>query len=88
MHGLKSSSEKNNQLDSFNPDTTIHIKVDSDRLQKDKNVGLYLLEQMVISTYQNASVQKSINEYGLLTDVYIIFSSINDATHFKLIHNN
>lgn len=75
-------------LDSLDSDTTIHIKVDSDHLQKDRHLGLYLLEQMINLTYQNASVQKSINEYGLLTDVYIKFSSANDATHFKLVHHN
>lgn len=73
-------------LDSLDTDTTIHIKVDSDHLQKDKHFGLYLLEQKIGLTYQNATVQKSVNEYGLLTDVYIKFSSVNDATHFKLIH--
>ena len=56
-------------LDTPDSETTIHIKVDSDRLQKDRHLGLYLLEQMINSTYQDAIVQKSVNQYGLLTDV-------------------
>lgn len=73
-------------LDTIDSDTTIHIKVDSNHLQKDKHLRFYLLEQLINLTYQDASVQKSVNEYGLLTDVYIKFTSVNDATHFKLIH--
>lgn len=73
-------------LDSLDADTTIHIKVDSDHLQKDKHLRFYLLEQLINSTYKDASIQKLVNEYGLLTDVYIKFTSVNDATHFKLMH--
>lgn len=86
MLGLKSSLAKTELIDSVEVDTTIHIKVDSDHLQKDKHLSLYLLEQMISSTYADASVQKFINEYGLLTDVYIKFTSVNDAIHFRLMY--
>jgi hypothetical protein len=88
MLGLKNSLAKTELIDSLDTDTTIHIKVDSDHLQKDKHLSLFLLEQMVSSTYQDAIVQKFVNEYGLLTDVYIKFTSVNDAIHFRLMHYN
>lgn len=72
-------------LDTSDNDTTIHIKVDSSHLQKDKHLSLFLFEQLISSTY-DASVEKEINQYGLLTDVYIRFKSINDVVHFKLMH--
>jgi hypothetical protein len=43
-----------------------------------------MLEQMVVSTYEDAIVIKDTNEYGLLTDVWIKFTDTADAMHFKL----
>ena len=65
-------------------DNTIHIKVDSSHIQKDIGLTTFMLEQMIIETYQGATVTKNYNSYGLLTDMYIKFTSVNDATHFKL----
>lgn len=48
------------------------------------NLTTFMLEQMIIETYQGATITKNYNSYGLLTDMYIKFDSMNDATHFKL----
>lgn len=66
-------------------DTTIHIKLSKDLSQlRDENIALAILEQNVCSIYNDVTVTKNINKYGLLTDVFIKFNSVNDATHFKL----
>lgn len=71
-------------VDLCSNDNIIHIKVDSSHIQKDMSLTTFMLEQMIIETYQGATITKSYNYYGLLTDMYIKFDSINDATHFKL----
>lgn len=74
-------------IDTTLSDSTIHIKVDSDHIQKDVDLFTYMFEQMVSETYQNAIVTKNYNNYGLLTDIRIKFTHPNDAIHFKLCNN-
>lgn len=71
-------------VDSNTNDTTIHIKVDSDHIQKNEQFGAHFLEQMIVNTYHGAIVTKSTNKYGLLTDIWIKFQDPTDAIHFKL----
>lgn len=71
-------------IDDSKSDAIVHIRVDSSHMQKYEHLRYQMLEQMVAATYENATMSKSTNEYGLLTDVWIKFSDTNDATHFKL----
>lgn len=71
-------------VDDLDNDAIVHIRVDSSYMQKYEQLRYQMLEQMVASTYENATISKSMNEYGLLTDIWIKFSDTNDATHFKL----
>jgi hypothetical protein len=73
-------------VDICDDDATIHIRVDSSHIQKYEHLRYQMLEQMITSTYDDASVTKATNEYGLLTDVWIHFKDPNDAMHFKLCH--
>ena len=71
-------------VDDPDSDAIVHIRVDSSHVQKYQHLRYHMLEQMVVSTYEDAIVIKDTNEYGLLTDVWIKFTDTADAMHFKL----
>lgn len=71
-------------VDDFESESTIHIRVDSSHIQKDGQFRLSLLEQLIQSNYEDVTMTKHVNEYGLLTDIWINFHDAMDATHFKL----
>lgn len=63
----------------------IHLKFDCDHLQNpNEQFGIAMLEQMVCNTYKGAKITKSINKYGSVTDIWIMFNDDSDAMHFKL----
>jgi len=66
---------------------TIHIRVNSSLDFANNHIRLFLFEHIINSTYQNASIKEKVDQYGLITDLYVKFNSINDAVHFKLVHN-
>lgn len=65
-------------------DNKVHIKMDSDHVHTNQWFRFMMLEKAIQSNYTNAKITSSINEYGLLTDVWIEFADISDVTHFKL----
>lgn len=71
-------------LDTEGIDATVHIRVDHSQTQKHAGFRFLMLEQMVASTYEDAVVTKTTNEYGQLTDIWIRFRDPGDATHFRL----
>lgn len=77
MYGRKNLLEKTD-ID----DHVVHIKLDD--TAKDKTVGIWFLEQSLQDEYDNATVTKDVDIYGRLTDIWITFSKIEDAIHFKL----
>lgn len=65
-------------------DNKLHIKVDSDHVYTNQWFKYTMLEKSIQADYTGAKITTSVNEYGLLTDVWIEFQDISDLTHFKL----
>jgi hypothetical protein len=43
-----------------------------------------MLEQMIDVDYENAELVIEKDKYGTITHTYVVFDSIEDATHFRL----
>lgn len=66
------------------PQNVVHIKIDSDHVTSDGVFGHVMLEQMIHADYENAKISRKVNGYGMLTDLWIEFHNVEDATHFRL----
>jgi len=65
-------------------DQVVHIVSNPQKYYIDQQIWVTMLEQMIDVDYENAELVIEKDKYGTITHTYVVFDSIEDATHFRL----
>jgi len=64
---------------------TVHMALHQQGIA-DQRFSLSMLGHMLDMHYEGSELQVTRDRYGVVTDINIRFSNIEDATHFRLTH--